>query len=97
MADAAVAAGDFYKVIFENERVRILENRMQPGERAPMHSHPDIVVVPLNGGRFRFRTPDGEVIEANQEAGQPAFYPATEHESENIGENESRGIIVELK
>ncbi len=38
--DAAVVAPEVYKVLFENERVRILEWRDQPGQKSAMHSHP---------------------------------------------------------
>ena len=43
--DAAVAAPEAYKVVFENERVRVLELRMEPAERTEPHGHPDMVVV----------------------------------------------------
>ena len=39
---------DLYKVVFENERVRVLEYRDVPGDRTTSHSHPDSVMVTLS-------------------------------------------------
>ena len=39
---------DLYKVLFENERVRVLEYRDVPGNRTTPHSHPDSVMVTLS-------------------------------------------------
>jgi hypothetical protein len=33
-----------YKVIFENDRVRVLEYRDEPGEATRPHRHPDSVM-----------------------------------------------------
>ncbi len=38
--DAVVAAPEQHRVIFENERVRVLDTRIKPGERVPVHAHP---------------------------------------------------------
>ena len=36
---------DLYKVVFENERVRVLEYQDVPGDRTTPHGHPDSVMV----------------------------------------------------
>jgi hypothetical protein len=43
--DPVKTDGDKYKVVFENERVRILAYRDDPGDKTLMHAHPDFVVV----------------------------------------------------
>jgi hypothetical protein len=55
--DAATVAPHVYKVVFENERARVLEVRMKPGESTSIHSHPDYVVYLLSGGKVRFTSP----------------------------------------
>ena len=40
MADPTSTDPDKYKVIFENERVRVLEYRDEPGEATRPHVHP---------------------------------------------------------
>ena len=49
--DATKVAPHVYKVVFENERARVLEVRMKPGESTTRHSHPDYVVYVLSGGK----------------------------------------------
>lgn len=34
-----------YRVVLENERVRVLEYRDVPGDRTMEHSHPDSVMI----------------------------------------------------
>ena len=36
---------DKYRVVLENDRVRVLEYRDKPGEKTTMHAHPDFVVL----------------------------------------------------
>ena len=38
--DAVAVNPDIYKVLFENEEIRVLELTWEPGEREAMHSHP---------------------------------------------------------
>jgi hypothetical protein len=42
--DPAVTNPDYYKVIFENERVRVLEYTDEPGARTTLHEHPDTLM-----------------------------------------------------
>jgi quercetin dioxygenase-like cupin family protein len=37
--DAIASAPDHHKVLLENESVRVLETRIAPGERTPVHAH----------------------------------------------------------
>ena len=55
---------NIYKLLFENERVRVFEVRFKPGERIAMHAHPDHVVYMLDDGKLKLSSPDG--------AGHPA-------------------------
>ena len=45
--DAAEAAPNVYTVVFENERVRLLEARVKPGDSSAMHAHPNYLVYGL--------------------------------------------------
>ena len=46
--DAVSTAPDSYSVVFENERVRVLEYRDTPGSKTNRHRHPDSVLIPLS-------------------------------------------------
>ena len=95
--DAIQVAPDSYKVVDENDRVRILEYRGGPGATTEMHSHPDLVAIPVAAANVKFGTPDGQTFEAEMGAGQAMFFPAQDHSTENIGGNDAHVILVELK
>ena len=77
--DAAKVAPHVYKVVFENERARVLEVRMKPGESTAMHTHPDYVVYLLSDGKVRFTSPSGETGEVELPAGAAMWREAEEH------------------
>lgn len=37
--DAMVAAPEHHEVLLENERVRVLDSRIKPGDTVPVHTH----------------------------------------------------------
>jgi quercetin dioxygenase-like cupin family protein len=86
-----------YKVLLENEQVRVLEFRAKPGQSEPMHSHPAMTVYELSGGRVRLTTPDGKTQIIDAKPGTAAWIPATVHRYENVGTTETHEIVVELK
>jgi len=83
--DAAKVAPHVYKVVFENERARVLEVTMEPGSRAELHSHPDYFVYFLSGGKVKFTTAAGETQEIELPTGASMWREAEEHATENIG------------
>ena len=83
--DAVKVAPHVYKVIFENERARVLEVSMRPGDRSEMHAHPDYFVYFLTPGKVRFRTASGESQEIEWPANMGMWREAEEHATENIG------------
>jgi len=95
--DAARVAPHVYKVLFENERARMLEVRMQPGDSSAMHSHPDYLVYMLSGGKVRFTTPSGETAEVELAAGTAMWREAEEHATDNIGGTAIHGLFFEPK
>jgi hypothetical protein len=94
--DPAVTNPEFYKVVFENDRVRVLEYRDSPGDATTTHRHPDSVMVTLSG--FRRRLIHGEQ-ERDMEipAGLASWLPGQDHRGVNIGDTNTHTIFVELK
>lgn len=85
-----------YRVVLENERVRVLEYRDMPGDRTAAHRHPDTVMVTLTS--FVRRITAGEQqVEVTLEQGQVRWVGAQEHAGENIGDTPTHAIFVELK
>ena len=95
-SDPIVTDPEFYSVVFENDRVRVLEYRDRPGDRTHEHSHPDMVIIPLTTFRRRLTLGDRtvEVEKVEHEAG---WVDAQTHMGENIGDTESHSLFVELK
>ncbi len=95
-ADPTQTDPDKYKVIFENDRVRVLEYRDKPGDRTSPHSHPDSVMYTLSS--FERRLIHGyQHRDVQLEAGRVVWIGAQEHAGENIGSTESHSVFVELK
>jgi len=87
---------DKYKVIFENDRVRVLEYRDKPGEKTEAHEHPNSVLLMLSDFQRRL-TVGNDVREVTVKAGQALWSPAQVHVGENIGTTDSHVVYVELK
>ncbi|GHJ48010.1 hypothetical protein Cs7R123_53520 [Catellatospora sp. TT07R-123] len=94
--DPAVTDPEFYTVIFENDRVRVLEYRDRPGDRTHPHRHPDSVMYTLSAFRRRVAS-GGREVEVDLPAGQARWVSAQEHVGENIGATDTHTIFVELK
>jgi hypothetical protein len=87
---------DHYTVVFENERVRVLEYRDVPGDKTHRHHHPDSVMVTLSS--FQRRVSSGDrAVDVTLAAGQVRWVGAQEHTGENTGTTPTHGIFVELK
>ena len=95
--DAVTVAPHLYKVLLENDRVRVLEVRSRPGAKSAMHTHPSYVAVAISDGQYRFGSPDGKSIEMKLKAGQAGFFGPVEHTTEIIGTSEGHIILIELK
>jgi quercetin dioxygenase-like cupin family protein len=94
--DPVVTNGEHYQVVFENERVRVLEYSDQPGDVTTPHQHPDSVMYTLSS--FRRRLVSGDVQrEVALDAGLVTWLPAQEHHGENIGDTPTHVLFVELK
>jgi len=95
--DPAKVDPKHYKVIFNNPQVRILDVRLKPGEKTPMHSHPNLVVYSLTGGTIKSTTADGKTTTVTTKAGQAGWRNAQTHISENVGKTEIHALGIELK
>ena len=95
--DAVSVAPDLYKVVSENDRVRVVETRYGPGVKSDIHSHPDLVAIAITPAKARFTFPDGQTADIDMQTGEQVVLEAQEHTVENTGTSEFRFILVELK
>ena len=102
--DALSAAPDNHHLLFENDRVRILDTNVAPGSATPVHAHswPAALYV-LSWSDFVRRGEDGAVLVDSRERPPPAlgsgFWidPLPPHSVENVGSSDLRIIAVEVK
>lgn len=93
--DAAKVAPDVFKVLAENDKVRVLEVKGKKGDKAAMHSHPAMVIYIVEGGKTRFTNADGTVRESAGKTGDVLLRDPVTHSQEHI--EASYAIVVELK
>jgi len=95
--DPVKVSPQYYVIRFENDRVRVLEYRLKPGEKEAKHSHPPGVVYLLADAAIRSVQPDGTSSATAGKAGEVFWRDNTTHTVENIGATEARAIAIELK
>ena len=94
--DPMVIASNVYKLVAENERMRVLKTTFKPGATAKMHHHPQHMVYVLKGGKLRMVS-EGKTQELALEEGQAVFLAEQNHEATNIGDTTIDLIVVEMK
>ena len=98
------AAPDHHGVLYENERVRVLDTRLAAGDRTPIHAHewPAALYV-LSWSDFIRRDDRGNVIADSRGNPAPAagtalwIDPLPPHYVENVGSADLHIIAVEVK
>jgi len=96
-SDAVTVASHLYKVLLENDRVRVLEVRAYPGIKTELHTHPSQVAVAISDGHYRFTSAEGQSMDVALTAGQAMYLDPVEHATEIIGTQEAHVVLVELK
>ena len=98
--DASKVNPRSYKVVLENDKVRVLEYRSLPGFGIcgqGKHSHPAHLTIALSDGKLKVTTEDGKMIAAESNAGKIFWAPAETHSVENISGRPMRAYMVEIK
>ena len=105
-ADELAAAPGNYElgttVWFENDRIRVWEVLLEPGERGAFHAHTtNYFWTVVNAGRGLQRFADGTFIIRDYGLGETRYLEHTPntaliHDLENIGDTTLRFVTVEL-
>jgi quercetin dioxygenase-like cupin family protein len=95
--DPVKVSPQYYKVLLENDQVRVLEYRLKPGEKESLHSHPSGVVYSFNDGKLKGSLKGSESRESTAKAGQVMWRDPITHSIENIGSTELHALAVEFK
>lgn len=103
--DGPAAAAGNHRVLFENDRVRVLETRIPAGERTPIHTHgaPTATYI-ISGSSFIRRDEHGAVMLDTKAIDPPFVMPQVAwsdflpaHSLENTGPEDFVAIGFELK
>lgn len=92
----AKAAAQDSKVLLENDRVRVVELTLKPGQKMKMHTHPNYFTYSMDTLHYRSTSPDGKTQKRSQKAGAVSWYDGESHAVEVVGKG-GRIIVVELK
>jgi quinol monooxygenase YgiN/quercetin dioxygenase-like cupin family protein len=88
---------DNYKVLLENERIRVLDFQLKKGAKENFHQHPAAVTYVLAPFKIRFSFKDGTTNIREAKAGEVFYGEAVVHASENIGDTDAHGLLIEMK
>ena len=103
--ELAAAAGNTdvgTRLWFQNDRIKVWEIRLAPGERGPFHAHMRRYFwTVVEAGTGRQRSPDGTFTVRRYELGDTQYLelsPASPmiHDLENVGDSTLRCVTVEL-
>jgi mannose-6-phosphate isomerase-like protein (cupin superfamily) len=103
--DAVAAAPENHVVLFENDRVRVLDTLIRPGRRTPLHTHRwAMTMYVLSWSDFVRFDEHGKVAHDTRRSpartnASAALWsePMAPHVLENVGTVDLRVISVELK
>ncbi|HUE73377.1 MAG TPA: hypothetical protein VMP01_21040 [Pirellulaceae bacterium] len=90
------------RLLFENDRVRVWDLRLEPGEQTSFHRHStDFLYVVIGDGELQTLFPDGTADPPRTMAdGDVRFREVPDesvHAAKNTGSRPWRNIVVELK
>ena len=94
--DPLAVAPNMYKLVYQNERVRVMEVTFKPGEKIAAHAHPDHYVYVLEAGKLSI-TKDKKTSDVDLQVGQVIWIPAETHSAKNSGTSQIRLLVHELK
>ena len=97
--NATTANPRSYRVLLENEKVRVIEYKSRPGLGVcgeGIHSHPAHLAIALTPAKVKV-TQDGKTSYGDVPAGEALYFDAEVHTAENVGGAGTRFLLIELK
>ena len=97
--NATTANPRSYRVVLDNDRVRVIEYKSRPGLGVcgeGVHSHPAHLAIALTPAKVKV-TQNGKTTYGEVPAGEVMFFDAEVHSAENVGGAGTRFYLVEMK
>lgn len=96
--DVLKASPANFKLLLENEHVRVLEYSLNPGEKDNPHTHPAKSSYVVTGGRIKIHLENGETIIVDEVAETASWMGYVgKHYVENIGSTTIKIVLTEVK
>ena len=94
---ALVTDPDKYKVVFENDHVRVIDYTDKPGEKTKLHHHQDSVLVMLSAFKRKLTFDNGKSVVVDIKGGEVVWNDEQSHIGENVGTTNTHVLFIELK
>jgi len=94
------ASPDVYKILAENDEVRVILATWKPGQKDKVHSHPKAFgAYTIKGCNRRLTKADGSVIEGQVKPGTARVrnQAVKAHTFENLSNTECQQVLFEVK
>lgn len=96
--DPVSVSPDKYKVLLENEHVRVVEYSIRPGEQDQIHTHPPKASYTVEGGLLRIVFEDGASLIDTTNVGDASWSgERPKHFAANVGTTPVRIVLFEIK
>ena len=95
--DPVKTSPQYYKVLLENDRVRVTETSYKPGADSGMVQRSDRVVRALTDGTLEKITPDGKKEIIEWKTGQVRYGKKETYSQKNIGKTDLVLFVTNLK
>lgn len=96
--DPVKVSPDKFRILLENEHVRVVEYALKPGEKENWHTHPAKTSYVASGGNLKIRLENGEEINIEEKTGTAAWMDELgKHYAENVGRTDVVIILTETK
>lgn len=96
--DALKVSPKQFKLLMENNKVRVLEYTLKPGEKDEWHTHPPKSSYVVSGGKLKVHLENGETIIADEKSGTASWMDYVgKHWVENIGNTSVTIVLTEVK
>jgi len=96
-AQDGATGGGIYKLLLDNDRVRVLQANFKPGDKLPTRNYPNHLIYTLTDGTLVFAPAGRTAYEVDFKAGEAMWFPPLARATENDSDKEVRVLVVEFK
>jgi hypothetical protein len=95
--DPVQVSPEIYRLMLDNDQVRVIQYQAGPGQRDQMHSLPQHLTYTLTPVKLKVMAPDGNITNVEAKEGEVYWQAPVTHSIENVGKSEAKILIVEIK